>query len=169
MTRFDLFVLAVMAFSAFVGWHRGGIREIVTLLAIAAGFAAIGAAGAKLSGAVDGTFFRLAVLVVLFLAGYVVVSLAGAYAVRAVLGSEKKRGDRFAGGVFGLLRGWLLGAFALYTVTVYHTETALPAAISESLFAPALEETVAAFLRNADLRVTGLSNPLPRAISPSPA
>lgn len=168
MTRFDFFVVAVMAFSALVGWHRGGMREIVTLLAIAAGFAAIGAAGANLSALVEGTLFRLAVLVLLFLAGYAVVSLLGAYGVRALMGAEKKRGDRFAGGVFGALRGWLLGAFALYTVTVYHTGAALPRALSESLFAPALEETVAAFLRNADMRVTGLSNSAVRAISPLP-
>ena len=144
----------------------GGMREIVTLLAIAAGFAAIGVLGARLSGLVDGTLLRLSVLMVLFVGGYAIVFLAGSYGVRLLMGADKKQGDRVAGGVFGVLRGWILGAFAFYTISVYHTGAPLPRAISESAFAPALEETVRAFLRNADLHVTHLSNTQSRAISP---
>ena len=168
VTRFDLFVLALMAFSALIGWHRGGLRETATLLAIAAGFAAIGAFGAPLSALVEGTFLRLGVLGGLFAGGYVLAALVGSYAVRAMAGGDKKRGDRIAGGLFGVLRGWILGAFALYTVGVYHTGAPLPAMIGESLFGPALEETVHLFLRNAEMRVMDLSNGPWRAISPLP-
>ncbi|MEM1380433.1 MAG: CvpA family protein [Pseudomonadota bacterium] len=165
MTSFDLFVLACIAFSAFLGWHRGALREIVTLIAIAAGFAAIGLLGAQLSGMAEGTLLKIAALGVLFIAGYLVVALGGSYGVRLVAGAEKQQGDRIAGGIFGALRGWLIGAFAFYTVSVYHTGAPLPVSLSDSLFAPALAETVDVFLRNADLQVWDLSNGPLRAIS----
>jgi len=166
VTRFDFIILAIMVISAVLGWHRGGLREIVTLVAIAAGFAAIGALGEQLSALAEGVIFRLGVLLVLFLLGYMVVLLAGGWLVRKFAGADKMKGDRIAGGLFGLLRGWIFGAFVFYTVSVYHTSAPLPRTVQESLFAPALQQTVLIFLRNADVTITKLSNPPSRAISP---
>lgn len=168
VTGFDLFVLGVMAFSALLGWHRGGLREIVTLIAIAAGFVAIGLLGAALSATADGTLMRLVILAALFLAGYLAVFVAGGALIRSLIGPDKRREDRWAGGLFGALRGWILAAFVFYTVSVYHTGAPLPRSVSDSLLAPPLASTVRVFLRNAEMHVTDLSKACPRAISTLP-
>ncbi|GGY45056.1 CvpA family protein [Parvularcula lutaonensis] len=165
MSQFDLLVLVIIGVSALIGWYRGGVREAVTLGAIAAGFLAISLFGGMATSAVDGTIGKLLVLAGLFLAGDTAVSIAGSILVRKYLGRDKKRGDRIAGAAFGILRGWVLAAFVLFSVLVYHEGAPRPQMVERSLFAPALEATAEAFLRKADVSVTELSKRSFRSIS----
>ena len=167
MTGFDFIIFAILAFSGLLGWHRGGLRELVTVLAIGAGFAAVGAWGAPLSSIADGVLLRLALLILVYFLGYLVVLVAGSWVVRKVAGSDKLPGDRAVGAIFGLLRGWIFGAFVFYSIGVYHTAAPLPRCVQESLTGPALQQTVLVFLRNADVTITKLSNPPSRAIPPA--
>lgn len=165
MSQFDLLVILILAVSSGIGWYRGGVREAVTLAAIAAGFVAISLFGGMATGAVDGTIGKLLVLAGLFLTGDTLVSVSGAIVVRKYLGRDKKRGDRIAGAAFGILRGWVLAAFVLFSVLVYHEGAPRPQMVEKSLFAPALEATAEAFLRKADVSVTELSKDRFRSIS----
>lgn len=166
MSQFDLIIVVIMAVSAGVGWFRGGLREVVTLAAILGGFLAIAVLGEMLTGAVDGILAKLAALGLLFLLGDSIVSITGTLLVRRYAGKEPRRNDKIAGSLFGLVRGWLLGAFVLFTILVYHDGARLPRMIEKSFLAPALKATAHSFLSKADLSVTELSNTSFWTISP---
>lgn len=168
MSVFDLLVLLVLVVSGLIGWYRGGMRELVVLAAIAGGFVAIHLFGGPASSLVDGTLARLLVLGGLFLAGDIIVLIAGGSAVRRFLGKEKARSDRAAGGVFGLVRGWVLAAFLVFTVEVYHTEAPLPPSVRNSFLAEPLSATAGALLRKADVTQVGAMQKTPSAhLSPA--
>lgn len=158
MTRFDLIVLLVLAVSGGIGWFRGGLREAVTLVAIAGGFLAVHLFGETVTSQVGGTLRKLISLGVVFLAGDLIVSGIGSYVVRRFVGAKPGRNDKIAGGFFGVVRGWVLAAFMLFTVEVYHEGAAQPGFLADSLFAPMLGATVDAFVGKADVSVTELSN-----------
>lgn len=157
MSHLDFVVLLILVLSAGLGWLRGGVREIVTLAAIAAGFLALSLLGPSLGGLADASFSRLLTVVAIFAVADILVEFLGAYLVRRFVGREKKRGDRIAGSAFGAVRGWFLAAFVVFTIEVYHTDTELPPSVENSLFAPALSATANGLLRKAAVRVTELS------------
>lgn len=166
MTRFDLLVLLFLLVSAGIGWFRGGIREAVTLAAIGAGFVAINLFAGPVTEAVPGVLRKLIAIAGLFLAGDLLVSIFGAVLVRKYFGRDPTRNDKIAGGLFGLVRGWVLAAFVLFTVQVYHEGTELPPMIAKSLFAPALDGTAQSLIRKGDVSFTELSNAVFWTISP---
>lgn len=167
MTGFDVVVLLVLGFSALVGWFRGGARELVTLLAIGGGFLAIGLFGGAVAAGMEGVLGTLLGLVAVFAAADIAVSMAGRLAVHRLLGQRTLRGDQLAGGLFGLVRGWVLAAFLVFTIEVYHSGAALPPSVADSATARPLSATARAFLSKADLTVTRLSEPQFRAMSPA--
>jgi uncharacterized membrane protein required for colicin V production len=137
--------------SAGIGWYRGGLRELVVLAAIGAGFLAIHLFGPSASLLVDGTLARLLVLAGIFLATDILVVTAGSYAIRRYMNGAKTRNDRAAGALFGLVRGWVLAAFVVFTIEVYHVDTAMPRHVSRSLLAAPLSATADALLQKADV------------------
>jgi membrane protein required for colicin V production len=157
VSGFDLLVLSIILLSAAIGWFRGGLREAVTLAAIAGGFLFLNLFGASAAGLADGIIGRLIGLLLVFLAGDILVSLLGAYLVRRFAGRDVRRNDRLAGGLFGTVRGWVLAAAILYTALAYYDGAPLPGWATKSLFAPALEATVDLLLRKAEFSVTELS------------
>lgn len=167
MTLFDLLVIVALGASGGLGWYRGGLREAVTLIAIAAGFLSVTLFGAGASSAVSGLPAKVAVIAALFVVADLAVSIVGGIAIRRFVGAKKGRNDRIAGALFGTVRGWVLSAFVLLTIIVYHDGAPLPPTVDRSLLAPLLEETASRFLRKADVTVTQLSNGFVWPISPS--
>ena len=120
MTLFDVIALALLAVSAGVGFFRGAVREMATVLALLVA-AAIALWGLRLSGPLAREVMEpawaanVAAIVVVFTVVYIVLRLLGgglANRVQAtnVLGFL----DRLIGAGFGLLRSLVvLGAFSL--------------------------------------------------------
>lgn len=166
MSQFDLVIALILLVSAAVGWFRGGLREVVTLAAILGGILAIALFGESLTAAVDGILVKLAALALLFLLGDSLVSVTGTLLIRRYVGKRPSRNDKIAGSLFGLVRGWILGAFVLFTIEVYHDGAPLPRMVENSLLAPALHATASSLLSKADLSVTELSKTSFSTISP---
>lgn len=158
MTVFDLLVVLALAASGAIGWYRGGLREVVTLIAIAAGFLAVALLGPGAANAAPGLPAKVGTLVIIFLVADLTVSALGHFIIRSSVGASKGRNDRIAGAFFGAVRGWVLAAFVLLTIVVYHDGAPLPPMVDGSLFAPFLEDTASSFLRKADVSFTELSN-----------
>lgn len=164
MTRFDMLIIALIALSAWLGWSRGGVRELVTIVAIGAGFVVLGVFGAPLSSMASGTLARIGLLFGLFAGVYLGVLVLGHWGAGRWLGDRKIAGDRIAGTAFGAVRGWVLSAFLYFSITVYHTGTALPETIQRSIMAPALGSTVRLIIPPSEDSVTELSKGVRRAI-----
>lgn len=126
MTLFDLIVIVVLLASGFVGFIRGGAREIITVLAfiLAVGVAVLGLrySAPIAERLVEAGFLAnaLAILVV-FSVVYALLRIAGAGLTRKIQGARAlTKVDRVIGVGFGLLRGLLvLGVFFL----VFHAAT----------------------------------------------
>lgn len=120
MTLFDLIALGLLSISAGVGFFRGAVREMATVLAllVAGATALLGLrfSGPVLRGVVEPAWAaNVAAILIVFVAVYVVLRLIGggmADRVQAtdVLGFL----DRLIGAGFGLVRSLVvLGAFSL--------------------------------------------------------
>lgn len=117
---FDLLVLLVLAVSAFVGFVRGATREVVTVLAfvgaVVVSLFALRLTGPLARAAINPDWLAMvAALLVVFVAVYIALRIAGASLTRRVhdvqsLGTF----DRVVGVGFGLIRALvLLGVFNL--------------------------------------------------------
>lgn len=150
MTRFDILVLALVLMSGGLGWLRGGLREGATVAGIVVGFIALSVIGPAIAGHVSGALARGLVLLAVFAVGYGAVTITAGLVIRQLTGSGPTMLDQAFGVMLGALRGWLLAAFCLFTVQVYHVDTSLPPSLIRSLFAPALDATLDAVLRKGD-------------------
>ena len=119
MTLFDLIVLGVLGLSAFVGFIRGGVKEIVTVAAF--GLAALAAifslrfTAPLARAAVDPDWAAVGVAIVgVFLLVYIALRVFGGSLTRKVQSSMLGPFDRSIGLGFGLVRGLIaLGVFHL--------------------------------------------------------
>ncbi|MEJ7776254.1 MAG: CvpA family protein [Sphingomicrobium sp.] len=148
MSALDIFVILVLVGGAAVGFVRGFVYELLSLLAWAAAIAAIKLFHTQLSGglsAVVGTPEGAAVLAfaLLFVPTFILVKLLarslGVKTRRSLLGPV----DRVLGGGFGLVKGLLAATlfflFAnLATDLVYGPEAERPAWMTNSRSFPLL-------------------------------
>lgn len=111
MTLFDIIALSLLGVSALVGFARGALREITTVVAfVAALFAA--AFGLRFIGPVARAAIHPAwlgnvvALLVVFLVVYVILRVIGSGLVRSLHNTGGLGfADRLVGGGFGLVRG----------------------------------------------------------------
>lgn len=120
MTLFDIIALLLLLVSTLVGFVRGALREVSTIvafvIAVAAAIVALPFTGHAARAAVQPSWAAntVAVLVV-FLAVYILVRVAAAALTRGVHSTQTLGTvDRVVGAGFGLIRGLvLLGLFNL--------------------------------------------------------
>jgi membrane protein required for colicin V production len=114
ITQFDLLVLVLLLVSAAVGFARGAVLEVVSLLALV-----MGAAVAVFSLHITAPYFQKvlhpgwlatgAALILVFVVVYMIVRAAGAVIARQIQETEFLGAlDRSAGLAVGLLRGLLV-------------------------------------------------------------
>lgn len=120
MTLFDIIALGLLSISAGVGFFRGAVREMMTVLALlVAGAAALW--GLRFSGPILRGFVEpawaanVAAILVVFVAVYVVLRLLGGNMAARVQATDVLGFlDRLIGAGFGLVRSLVvLGAFSL--------------------------------------------------------
>ena len=143
MTQFDLIALLILGASCLIGFARGALRELTTLVAFVLA-AAIALVSLRLTGPLARHWLHpawlgnLVALVAGFLASYLAIRLAGAALSRSVhevhaLGWI----DRAAGVGIGLIRGFmLLGVFQMLLDAATPRER-MPQGISHAALAPA--------------------------------
>ncbi|MBA4792846.1 CvpA family protein [Phenylobacterium sp.] len=120
MTLFDVIALALLAVSAGVGFFRGAVREMATVLALLVA-AAAALWGLRFSGPVAREIMdpawaaNVAAVVVVFTVVYIVLRLLGGGLANKVQATDVLGFlDRLIGAGFGLLRSLVvLGAFSL--------------------------------------------------------
>ncbi len=120
LTQFDLIAMLVLGASSLIGFARGALRELTTVIAFV-----LAVAIALLSLRLTGGFARhwlhpawvgnLVALIVGFLASYLAIRIAGAGLQRSVHEVDALGWiDRIAGAGIGLIRGFvLLGVFQM--------------------------------------------------------
>jgi membrane protein required for colicin V production len=120
LTLFDIIALLILSVSTLVGFARGALREVTTVVAFVAGVAvailvlpftgAIARAAVKPSWAAN-----TVAVVIVFLAAYILVRVAAAALTRGVHSTQTLgMVDRVIGSGFGLIRGLVfLGLFNL--------------------------------------------------------
>ena len=148
MSALDIFVILLLGGGALIGFVRGFVQEVLSLMAWVAGIAMLKlfhtqlSAGLAGEGGADATSAVLA-FAILFVPAFVLVKLlarvVGGRTRKSVLGPV----DRFLGGGFGMLKG-LLGAtlfflFAnLATDLIYGPEADRPEWMTDSRTYPLL-------------------------------
>jgi membrane protein required for colicin V production len=113
MTVFDYAVLAIVLFSVLISVIRGLVREVLALIAWAAGFIIAGVFAADIAGLLapevpDERLRLLAAFVGVFLAVLLAMSLVAMLVSKLVKSAGLGLEDRVLGGVFGLARGALI-------------------------------------------------------------
>lgn len=127
MTLFDLYVLLVLVLSVLFGAARGLTREAITLLALFGGVVTVGLLAGPLGGLFgDELPAVIAVLVILFAIGFVLVHVALEMIARRLIGAAPHKLDRALGGAFGAVRGWFLVGLTFLAATYYFEAAALP-------------------------------------------
>lgn len=130
MTAFDVAAILIVLVSALVGFARGAVREVVTLVAFGAAtvsaVAALPLSARLFSHLVHPSWMAAACgLVVVFVLVYVCLRVAGGELSRRLRGGALGGADRTLGAGFGVVRAAvLLGAFFL----LY--KAAMPASLS---------------------------------------
>jgi membrane protein required for colicin V production len=120
LTLFDIIALLILAVSTLVGFVRGALREVTTVvafaIAVAAAIFALPFTGAIARAAVNPSWAANTVAVlIIFLAVYVLVRVLAAALTRGVHSTQTLGTiDRLIGSGFGLIRGLVfLGLFNL--------------------------------------------------------
>ena len=146
----DWLLLAVIGLSILLGVFRGFMREVISLAGWVAGiwlavlYAA--AVGAWLPFAADWPLARTAVAAVVIVVGCVFAAALLGWVVRELLAAARlSAADRTLGGLFGLARGALIIALAVFLVR----DTALnqEPLWRESLMLPPIEAALALALQ----------------------
>ena len=111
----DILVLALLAFSAIAGFFKGLARELISLGSVVAGFIlALGGYPYAARGLQSIGLEAVASGLLGFLAIFLLSIIGGAFLVRVIHSALKimhlRWVDRMLGGLFGLLRGWLISA-----------------------------------------------------------
>ena len=124
MTVYDLIAVAILAASGWLGYVRGGAREVITVIAfILAVVVAI--LGLRITGPIArhaihvGFLANAVAILVVFAAVYAVLRLAGRKLTQRIPGADSgSRADRALGAGIGLIRGVVaLGVlYMLFTV-----------------------------------------------------
>ncbi|MDF1819598.1 MAG: CvpA family protein [Immundisolibacteraceae bacterium] len=115
MSIFDVGILVVLLISAGVGWLRGALRELFSLVSwVVAGWLAYsfrGVAGALLQNWISDPVLQQVIGgVVLFVATVLLLSLVGTFTALLVEKAGMRGADRSLGLVFGIVRGVVLAA-----------------------------------------------------------
>lgn len=150
MTQFDLIALAILAVSGLIGFARGALRELTTVIAFV-----LAVAIALLSLRVTGPFARhwlhpawagnVAALLAGFLVSYIAIRIVGAGLTRSVREVGVLGGlDRVAGLGIGLIRGFvILGVFQM-VFTAATPKERMPQWISNAALYPAAADSAKA-------------------------
>ena len=174
MTQFDLIAVAILAVSGLIGFARGALRELTTVIAfiVAVGVALL---ALRWTGPLARQWLHpawignIAALLGGFLLPYMVIRLIGAAITRGVHDVGALGGlDRVAGLGVGLVRGFvILGVFQLVFAAATPRER-MPAWISGAALYPAAADSAAALkaLEPEGLAVAGkLAPALKQAVS----
>jgi membrane protein required for colicin V production len=147
VTQFDLIALLILAASGLIGFARGALRELTTLIAFAAAVA-ISLFALRFTGPIGRHFVHpawlgnTAALLIGFLVSYMAVRMIGAGMSRSVHDVHALSGlDRVAGLGIGLVRGFVvLGVFQLVFAAATPPER-LPKWISHAALYPAAADS----------------------------
>ena len=142
MTLFDLIALLILGVSVLVGFVRGALREVATVVAFV-GAVAIAILALHITGPIARATVRpmwaatAVALVVVFLASYIVIRVAAAGLMRGVhniraLGTL----DRIVGAGFGLLRGLVVLGVLYLALNLAPPPTGTPAWIGKARLYP---------------------------------
>lgn len=146
MTYADGFILSMIGLSVLFAWLRGFSREVITLIAIGIGAAAVHFFGESVSGILgDGAIQTMLSLVILFGIALIVSWVGLEIVCASFLGKSPSKADKIAGAIFGLLRGWLIVGLAYLAMTYYSPEDNMPPAI-ENAWLKGVATSGAAFL-----------------------
>ena len=150
MTQFDLIAIALLAVSGLIGFARGALRELITVIAFV-----LAVAIALLSLRLTGTLARhwlhpawignVAALLAGFLVSYIAIRIAGAGLTRGIHDVGVLGGiDRVAGLGIGLIRGFvILGVFQMVFSAATPRER-MPIWISDAALYPLAADTAKA-------------------------
>jgi membrane protein required for colicin V production len=128
MNLLDLAILAILVYSVAISAMKGFVREVFGLIALATGIllaAWFHPWGARLFKDVVRTenlalFFSFSVIFLgTLLAGVVIIWLITKFMKFAKL----QWADRLLGAAFGFIRGWVIGAVLLLSLTAYEVQT----------------------------------------------
>ncbi|MGZ3275622.1 MAG: CvpA family protein [Caulobacteraceae bacterium] len=150
MTQFDLIAIAILAVSGLIGFARGALRELITVIAfvLAVGVALL---SLRLTGSLARHWLHpawvgnVAALLAGFLVSYIAIRIAGAGLTRSVHDVGVLGGvDRVAGLGIGLIRGFvILGVFQMVFSAATPRER-MPTWISHAALYPAAADTAKA-------------------------
>lgn len=110
MTLYDLIAIAILGASGLIGFSRGALRELVTVIAFILAVV-ISVASLRISGPIARRAIHVHVLangaavLVVFVVAYAVLRLIGLVLMRKVPAQGSSSADRALGLVFGVLRG----------------------------------------------------------------
>jgi membrane protein required for colicin V production len=150
VTQFDLIAIVILAVSGLIGFARGAVRELITLVAFVAA-ALIALLALRFTGPIGRHWLHpswvgnVAALLAGFLVSYIAIRILGAGLARKVHQVEALGGlDRAAGLGIGLVRGFvILGVFQMVFSAATPRER-MPAWISHAVFYPAASDTAKA-------------------------
>ena len=150
MTQFDLIALAILALSGLIGFARGALRELTTVVAFVLAVA-IALFALRFTGPLARHWLHpswvgnVAALLAGFLVSYIAIRIAGAGLARKVHQVESLGGlDRAAGLGIGLVRGFMiLGVFQMVFSAATPRER-MPPWISHAALYPAAADTAQA-------------------------
>ena len=142
MTLFDIIALLILSVSILVGFARGALREVTTVVALVIGVAAailvLPFTGPVARAAVHPSWAGNAVaMLVVFLAVYILVRVAAAALTRGVHSTQALGTvDRVIGAGFGLIRGLVvLGLFNM-AFNLVPPPSGVPAWVSQAKLYP---------------------------------
>jgi membrane protein required for colicin V production len=147
VTQFDLIALLILAASGLIGFARGALRELTTMIAFSAALA-IALFSLRYTGPVSRHYLHppwaanAIALLLGFLASYIAVRMIGAALARGVHGVQHLGGlDRVAGLGIGLVRGFVvLGVFQLVFAAATPPER-MPNWIAHAALSPAATDS----------------------------
>jgi membrane protein required for colicin V production len=110
MAVYDIVVLAVLGFTVLLGFYRGLIRQIASIVSIVVGYMAAMSFREPLSKAIpaEAPWNKIAAMAILFLATSLVVWIIYSSLSSSLKKMELKGFDHQAGAVFGGIKGLLL-------------------------------------------------------------
>ncbi|MEE9328906.1 MAG: CvpA family protein [Parvularculaceae bacterium] len=135
MTWFDLAVIALLGFSLFFAWIRGLSRELSTLASLGAGALVallLATPLGKIVGAGSDMIVRLGIMALAFVVTFMLASVVIDMGLSKYLGNKPSTIDRWLGGLFGFLRGFvLIGLFYLF-IGYSYDDSRMPPAIKNA-------------------------------------
>lgn len=139
MNPFDIFIIVVLSFALIRGFFRGLIRELASIVGVAAGFYAghtyYQVIADPLSGWIsDMAYVNIISFMIIFVAVFFVVGLLGVVITYILKLDFLGWADRLFGTLFGLTKGVFIVAVVVMVLTAFLPKGA--PIIRESLLAP---------------------------------